>query len=413
MVAGVGRQGGGFDAHAPSLTLFPRDVWKNNPAENRQWHILALLKVFRRRITRPVRALSGASPALDSAQSEDMPRLPGSLAAAARGLREDASALLGGRRNAVRFQHELASFIAEAALEPGDLVYMPTVLAVELGALERLLDRSRAARRLRWRLMLRYAPHAGSVRRDMARITRRLAARRDVDLRFFSDTEQLCRMYQALCATPFSLLPIPVDLDLPAVERSSTELVIGYFGDARDEKGFDLLPSVIRRVREKAPDGRSIRFVVQTNLNTSEGDPGARAARLELMGLGGADLDLVEGPLAPEAYQSLLRTANIMILPYESSAYAERSSGVLMEALMAGAPCVVTSGGWMASMIQAGGTDSPAGVVVAADAHAIGDGVLHIAAEWTRYAQGARALREQLRPRFDPAELVRLVTDKT
>ena len=72
------------------------------------------------------------------------------------------------------------------------------------------------------------------------------------------------------------------------------------------------------------------------NLNTPEGDPRSRTARQYLLGLGGDDLELIEGPLAPDTYRDLLKTAHIVILPYEPSAYSERSSGILMEALMAG-----------------------------------------------------------------------------
>ena len=63
----------------------------------------------------------------------------------------------------------------------------------------------------------------------------------------------------------------------------------------------------------------------------------------------------------------------------------------------------------MATMIEAAETSCPAGEVVPADARAIAEGVLKIAADWSRYAQGARTLRDKLRPRADPGELVRLL----
>ena len=70
-------------------------------------------------------------------------------------------------------------------------------------------------------------------------------------------------MYKALCGAPISLLPIPVGTELAVAEYAAGALVIGYFGDARDEKGFNLLPSIIRHVREAAVDQQNIRFVVQ------------------------------------------------------------------------------------------------------------------------------------------------------
>ena len=414
VVAGVGRSGGAYDLCAPSLALFSRDVWKNNPAEGRRWHAAAALDSLRRRsrrlastlLERPVGEPSHGEPT--GAQGSAL--TSGHLASLARGLGEDAAALLAASASGRFFARELEVFVAQARLEPGDVVYLPTLLAAELRGLEHLLDHCEPARRLRWRLMLRYAPRARSVRAGIAASCRRLHDREGVDVRFFSDTEQLCRMYEALCGAPFHLVPVPVDIEGAPAAESGGDLVIGYFGDARDEKGFDLLPLVIRHVRQGATAERPIRFVVQMNLNTPEGDPRTRAARLELIGLGGGDLELIEGPLPLDAYQGRMRAANIVVLPYEPHAYAERSSGILMDALMAGAPCVVTGGGWMATMIEAAEASSPAGVVAAADPRAIADAVLRIAADWPRYARGARSLREKLRPRYDPLELVRIVT---
>ncbi len=415
MVAGVGRTGSTYDVHASSLALFSKDVWKNNPKEGRQWNALAALRTLAVMGKRPARISYDPSADFDLPELFDHPldqTLRGRFQALVRGLREDAAALLAAPANARRFAVELADFISRADLEDGDVVYLPTVLSTELRGLEHLLARSELARRLRWRLMLRYAPKARSVRSEMAASCHRLYRREDVDVCFSSDTEQLCRMYEVLCGAPIMLLPIPVCAELAPAEYEAGPLVIGYFGDARDEKGFNLLPSIIRHVREAAIDQRNIRFVVQMNLNTAEGDPRSRIARKYFQGQAGGDLELIEGPLAPDTYQNLIRTAHIVILPYEPSAYAERSSGVLMEALMAGAPCIVTSGSWMAAMIEAAEASSPAGEVVLADARAIAEGVLKIAADWSHYAQGARTLRDKLRPRADPSELVRLVTQK-
>ena len=144
-------------------------------------------------------------------------------------------------------------------------------------------------------------------------------------------------------------------------------------------------------------------------MNTTEGDPSTRAARAELQHMQGADLVLVDGPLTPEAYGELFRQADILLLPYRSGAYAERSSGILMEAIVAGTPSVVTRGAWMEAVLAAGSPQDPAGVVTDCDPAALADAVLRIASDWPRYAGGARALRDVLRPRYDPAELVALV----
>ena len=404
-VAGVGRRGADQDIGAPSIARFSQDVWRNNPAEGRLWHAAALL-----RRTQIGRSQPDANSAATSStlRVETPGARPDRLRRLARALLSDLEAVVEERRSVRRFTQELNDFLAGAKLEAGDIVYMPTVLAAELRALDDLLARSEPARRLRWRMMLRYAPKARSVRTALARAAGRLHRRRDADVRLFSDTERLCAAYERLCGTPFRLLPVPVDGACPEKEKPAGVLVVGYLGDSRDEKGFDLLPEVIDRVRRKDPD-RSVRFLIQVNLNTLEGDPGARTAMDALSALHGEDVELVEGPLSPDAYTALLRRMDIVLLPYRPHAYAERSSGILMEAITAGLPTVVTRGAWLETTIENASRLTPAGLVANAEAGALADAVVEIATDWNRYAAGARQLRDALRFRYDPVELVREV----
>ena len=405
VVAGVNRAGADQGLDGRTLALFSRDVWANNPVEGRRWHAQAALERALRRRSGPI-AAAAAETTSEGRGPSAAPLRGWRLQRLADGLREDVAALLAARRAARNFADEIERFLTEAGLQPGDIVYMPTVLSTELRALDRLLDRSEPARRFKWRVMLRYAPHARSVRGAIRTAARRLHRRRDADVALFSDTEQLCAMYERLCHTPFGLLPIPIDAPDRPRSRRDGPLLVGYFGDARDEKGFDLLPQIIASVRRRRAE-LTIRFVVQINLNTTEGDPGARAARSQLSSMRGADLELVEGPLTVQAYRDLMTQADIVLLPYRPSAYAERSSGILMEAIVAGAPCVATRGAWMQSALDSAAPDVPAGVLAEPDAEALADGVLQVAADWARYASGAWKLGQTLRSRCDPAELVR------
>ena len=403
--AGVGRRGADQDVGARSFAWFSRDVWRNNPAEGRLWHAAALLRRGYAVRSEPAPGAAAARPGSQAGKPVDQ---PGRLTQIARALLSDIDALVEERRSVRRFAQELEDFLAEADLQADDIVYMPTVLAAELRALDQLLARSEPARRLRWRLMLRYAPKARSVRSGLARAAGRLHRRRDADVRFFSDTERLCAAYQHLCKTPFRLLPVPVDAAPPLRAEPADVLVVGYLGDSRDEKGFDLLPAVIAEVRRRRPDSR-LKFLIQLNLNTLEGDPGARTAMDALTASKGEDVELVRGPLSPDAYTTLLRRSDIVLLPYRPHAYAERSSGILMEAITAGLPTVVTRGAWLEATIENASQLSPAGVVAQPEPEALAEAIIEIADDWSRYAAGARQLRDALRFRYDPAELVREV----
>lgn len=418
VVAGVGQAGGTQDLDAETHPRFAQDVWANNPTEGRLWHAKALAH----RALKGAPRTTAAQPVLAAGPSAATPlsppglaspglaaplRAPPHLASVGRGLQSDIAALLAPRRNARRFAEGLDGFIAAAGLRRGDLVYMPTVLATELEGLDLLLARSALARSLRWRVMLRYAPQSRQVRSSLASAAARLHRRPGVDVRFYSDTEELCASYLALCGTPFDVLPVPVDLDGPARSPREGPLTVGFFGDARDEKGFDLLPGIVRRSRA-AEGGRPMRFLLQANLNTPEGDPLTRAALGELAGMAGPDVELVEGPLTLQAYRATFERTDVVLLPYRPDAYAERSSGVLMEAIAAGLPSLVTRGGWMEATLARAPAHA-AGRVVDADAEAFHAALQEVAASWTDYAAGALALRETLRPRLDPAELVRRV----
>ena len=403
--AGVGQQGADQDVGAPSFARFSQDVWRNNPAEGRLWHAAALLRRGSAIRSQPA---AGTAPVRPVSKAGRPVAQAGRLTRIARALLSDVDAVVEERRSVRRFARELEDFLAEADLDAGDIVYMPTVLAAELRALEQLLARSAPARRLRWRLMLRYAPKARSVRAGLARAAGRLHRRRDADVRFFSDTERLCAAYQRLCKTPFRLLPVPVEAAPPLRAKPADVLVVGYLGDSRDEKGFDLLPAVIAEVRRRRQDGR-LKFLIQLNLNTLEGDPGARMAMDALTASQGEDVELVEGPLSPDAYTALLRRSDIVLLPYRPHAYAERSSGILMEAITAGLPTVVTRGAWLEATIENASQLSPAGVVAQPEPEALAKAIIEIADDWSRYAAGARQLRDALRFRYDPVDLVREV----
>jgi glycosyltransferase involved in cell wall biosynthesis len=403
VVAGVGRNLEGEDVGAPAHALFPRDVWANNPAEGRLWHAKALV---RRALQQSGRPEPPRLPALET----DAPPHPAAprLARVKHGLQADAAVLFALRSNARGFAAELVRFIDAAGLTAGDTIYLPTILATELKSLDLLLERSSAARALRWRAMLRYAPQSKLVRSTLASAAARLHRRPDADVRFYSDTEQLCAAYGALCGTPFELLPVPVDLDVSARHPRPGPLTVGYFGDARDEKGFDLLPEIVRFARA-AGDAQKVRFVLQANLNTPEGDALSRRALEELAGMAGPDLELVHGPLTLADYRALFERTDIVLLPYRPDAYAARSSGVLMEAIAAGLPSLVTRGGWMEATL-ARAPAHPAGRVVEPEASALYAALQLLARDWARYAEGASSLRHALRPRLDPAELVRRIT---
>ena len=98
---------------------------------------------------------------------------------------------------------------------------------------------------------------------------------------------------------------------------------------------------------------------------------------------------------------------HVVLLPYQPRAYAQRSSGILMEALAAGLPTVVTAGSWMQTVLERAPAEAPAGLAASPTPEELAQALLAVAGDWDRFALGARRLGEALRWRRDPEELVR------
>jgi glycosyltransferase involved in cell wall biosynthesis len=174
-------------------------------------------------------------------------------------------------------------------------------------------------------------------------------------LYFYTDTEQLTLQYNQLEVLPFSTLPIPIELGFSSSEKSTTgsePLCVSYIGDARGEKGYQHLPNVVNKLWDNYIAKGKIKFVIQSNFNIAEGEPAAVVARAKLETFPTRAVTLLKTPLDPISYRNLLLKSDIVLFPYDSVAYAARSSGIFTEAMVAGIPVVVPEGSWMALQLR-------------------------------------------------------------
>jgi hypothetical protein len=180
--------------------------------------------------------------------------------------------------------------------------------------------------------------------------------------RFYTDTKQLTDQYNFLGVAPFETMPVPVAYDqINSLDSLGETAVVNitYLGDARDEKGFDLLPTVVEYyVASNALPPRSLngkwrqcRFSFQSNFNVPGGEPKSRVAKQILAGY--PDLvNLMEGPFSSPDYSRLLLQSDIVVVPYDADSYGARSSGVFYEAVAAGKPVVVPAKTSMAFLAE-------------------------------------------------------------
>ncbi|MGH9722335.1 MAG: hypothetical protein ACRD8O_19160 [Bryobacteraceae bacterium] len=242
-------------------------------------------------------------------------------------------------------------------LGPGDMVFLPTVSPIDMMGLRRFLERNQAGSQPSWHLLFRrdiysgreggYAAQDASTLASLSQVFAKFAARNGHRAFFYTDTGELTAQYDRLSVAPFHTLPIPHTH--PPAERESTSgpLRVIYLGDARFEKGYPLLPHLIRDVWDDCVETGKAVFTLQSNYNIPRGEPEVVVARSHLESFPHS-VELLKDPLTSEQYRDLLLAGDISLLLYEPEYYYARSSGILVESLAAGIPVIVPAATWLA-----------------------------------------------------------------
>ncbi len=260
------------------------------------------------------------------------------------------------------FRHSLASLMQRHRLGKADVIFMPTMSWTDLRGLSSLLATvSPEACPLFVPLFRRnifqsypveytdfgYAVH--KYRHLFASLREDLASR----IRICTDTEPLTEQYREVSPHAVTTLPIPCPTS-PIRQRrraAGAPLCLAYLGDARSEKGFDVLPLIATATMDEPLRGH-IRLLSQYYFPSRFDD--ARMMRAgELLRLHAPHrAELIEGALDSTAYAELIDRADAMLIAYDRSNYAARSSGIFIEALCAGVPVITTAGTWMSGVID-------------------------------------------------------------
>lgn len=138
---------------------------------------------------------------------------------------------------------------------------------------------------------------------------------------------------------PVFMGPIPDALFDTRLERQATATHITYFGEAREEKGFVLLPDIISRLQSLlSPEAfDSLVFNIQVSCNTGNDTDRIKAARAALKELSHQHNNIILLEEVPtDVYDNLIRCTDVAILPYDPNIYHTRGSGVAFEVLASG-----------------------------------------------------------------------------
>jgi hypothetical protein len=158
-----------------------------------------------------------------------------------------------------------------------------------------------------------------------------------------AETEAMVAAMSSLTGVTFRYLPHPVDsISLTSTRHSGrgSTICFGAYGAARYEKGSDLIQSAILLYLSDNPDPR-VHFSFQWINDFAL--PNGRLASLDPRLLSHPQCDVINDLFPEGAYNAQIDATHVMLLPYRS-AYRLRVSRVVIEAMQAGIPVIVTRG---------------------------------------------------------------------
>ncbi len=174
-------------------------------------------------------------------------------------------------------------------------------------------------------------------------------------------------------------------------------------GAARINKGLDLVAELAERL---AREGRDMPLLVQVSpkhVDRHGSREDAVVSRLLAAGYRG----LVADPKAPDRGEYAERFIGSLVLaPYERAKFADGVSGVVLDALLHGAPCIATAGTWAGDVVARFG----AGVVIRErTADELAAAIDAILARWDHFAARAAEASDALAAEHDPRLVARLL----
>jgi len=182
---------------------------------------------------------------------------------------------------------------------------------------------------------------------------------RSFSLRLATDSERLKGEYQRLTSLPIEIFPIPHTGDIPpkagaCKKRRPQTVRFVSLGDARREKGFDLIAQAIKRLHKCALMGK-MEFFLQCHIS-DKAHLSMKSYYRQLEDLGASNVILLKDVLNRRDYADLLLQSDVVLLPYSKDVYHSRTSGPFTEALAAAKTVIVTDGTWMSDQLKSYGS---------------------------------------------------------
>lgn len=220
-----------------------------------------------------------------------------------------------------------------------------------------------------------------------------------------TSTEQVAASLRTLGWQRVRYLPYPAlgAAELPQPAAFSRLLMAGA---ARLNKGLDLVAEL---ACHWAKEQRSLPLFVQVSRKHAAKHGKREVFFVEkLLSSGYAGLTTAAAPPEREEFVSRFHGA-LVLAPYAREQFASQVSGIVLDALLHGAPVIATSGTWAAALVERFG----AGVTIEErSAAALAKAVDQVLAGWDIYSARACEAARVLTEEHDPTNLLKILADE-
>lgn len=237
-------------------------------------------------------------------------------------------------REAIVLGFDLAPLL-NAAIRPqgSTVIFLERFIHLQLFALWVALWRVPTSNLSVW-LLYRRDTHHDKTRGIYKWLNQKLARQLGGDLQLLTDSDLLGQSLSDYFSQPVTVMPIPHTevLDAGREQLRSPYLLCWWAGAPRLEKGWNRIRALVETKTEFA-ERLCLLVAERANLSAREG---------------GMKVKSIPDHLSRPDYLYWLARCDVILLPYDTEAYKERTSGIFTECIIAGKLPVVTPQTWMA-----------------------------------------------------------------
>lgn len=253
-----------------------------------------------------------------------------------------------------RYYLEAKRGLSHVKLASDDLVFFHMVIGRNVLETAALCESIYSKTRVAPVVLLRYPPNfLNSIHPTCYKLAiRKLEYLFDLGkLRLASDSDRLVTEYSKFTYVPIELFPIPhgAGHGQPSIATSRTNerVTIASLGNARGEKGFIEIFHLMQLI-SKSDLKSLVRFVIQANDPDGDAAPYVEKLRETRFPF---PVSVITSTLDKKAYEDVVAGSDVILAPYWREIYASRTSGVALEAIVAGKILITTEDTWMADQV--------------------------------------------------------------